>query len=79
MSGYTKSKTKYFSQKDQLHLLQLRARKAVHENRSPSNENKREGAVIKQTQQAPREWRLIPKGIDFYRWQEECFGHVEEK
>ena len=72
MSESTKRNTKYFSQKNQLHLLQLRARKAVHENRNPDDENKRESEEIRQAQLVPREWRLIPKGIDLYRWQEEC-------
>ncbi len=72
MSESTKRNTKYFSQKDQLHLLQLRARKAVHENRNPDDENKRESEEFRQAQLVPREWRLIPKGIDLYRWQEEC-------
>jgi len=66
-----------FSDKDLLLLLQLQTRRYMAERRSPQgpvaddveSESRRED---KSDQSLPALWRLVPEGIQLYKWQQEC-------
>lgn len=72
MNRRKRKDTEYFSKRDHLRWLQLSARKAVHERRNSKARNIKESSAIEPTLPVPEQWQLIPKGVDLYKWQQEC-------
>ena len=72
MSRSKNKKTQYFSRRDHLRWLQLSARKAVHERRNSKTKNVKESEANEPTLPVPEKWRLVPKGVNLYKWQREC-------
>lgn len=72
MSRRKKNKTEYFSRRDHLRWLQLSARKAVHERKNSKTKNVKESEANEPTLPIPEKWRLVPEGVNLYKWQQEC-------